>query len=233
MPPHCGRMENVMNARINIFCGHFGSGKTEVSLNYALKLAGEGKKVTIIDLDIVNPYFRTADAKKILNEHGIELIASEFANSNLDMPTVPQEIKKVFCSKESHVIFDVGGDEDGAYALGQYKDFFENEPYRMVFVVSTKRPMTKTCDELFELAQNIEYASRLKFTDIANNTNLGKLTDENTLLSDYDEIKALSEKMGVPVTMQCGLEKSLSKLPQEFDYLKFPMKIYIKMPWEL
>ncbi len=222
-----------MSVRLNVFCGHFGSGKTEVSINYAIKLANEGKKVTIIDLDIVNPYFRTADARKILNEHGIELIASEFANSNLDMPTVPQDIKKVFYDENAYVIFDVGGDDDGAFALGQYNSFFQKEPYRMIFVVSTKRPLTETCDDLYEMARNIEHASRLKFTDIANNTNLGKLTTEDTLLSDYKEIEALSEKMGIPVTMQCGLEKSLSNLPKEFDEQKFPMNIYIKMPWEV
>ena len=103
----------------------------------------------------------------------------------------------------------------------------------MIFVVSTKRPLTGTCDELFEMAKNIEHASRLKFTDIANNTNLGKLTTEDTLLSNYEQISKLSEKMGIPVSMQCGLEKSLSKLPKEFDDRKFPMNIYIKMPWEL
>lgn len=222
-----------MNSRINIFCGHFGSGKTEVSLNYAIKLAEEGKKVTIIDLDIVNPYFRTADAEKILKEHNIELIASEFANSNLDMPTVPSELNKVFCDKERTVIFDVGGDDDGAYALGQYYRFLKDEDYKMVFVVSTKRPMTKTCEDLFEMAKNIEYASRLKFTEIANNTNVGALTDEFTLMSDYDEVEKLSKKLEIPVTMQCGLEKALQGVPENLSDYKFPMRIYIKMPWEM
>ncbi len=221
-----------MSARLNVFCGHYGSGKTEVSVNYAIKLAKEGKKVTIADMDIVNPYFRTADAKKILEEHGIELIASEFANSNLDMPTVPQELKKVFCDSDRTIIFDVGGDDDGAYVLGQYYAYFIKEDYNMTFVVSTKRPMTETCEDLYTLAKNIEYASRLKFTDIANNTNIGKLTDENTLLSDYHIIEDLSEKMNIPVTRQCGDELALSKLPPEMEKDKFLMNIYIKMPWE-
>ena len=177
-----------MPKRLNIFCGHYGSGKTEVSLNFAVKLANEGKKVSIVDMDIVNPYFRTADAKRILEEHGIELIASEFANSNLDIPTVPQEVKKCFYDTEREIVFDVGGDDDGAYALGQFNSFFQNEGYNMHFVVNTKRPLCSNSDELFEMARNIERASRLKFTDISNNTNVGKLTDSDTLLSDYDEI---------------------------------------------
>ena len=222
-----------MTPRLTVFCGHFGSGKTEVSINYAIKLANKGKKVTIVDLDIVNPYFRTADAKKILADNGIELIAPQFANSNLDMPTVPQDIKKVFYDKDREVIFDVGGDDDGAYALGQYIEFFSAEPYRMIFVVSTKRPMTPDAKSLYEMAQSIEYASRLKFTDIANNTNVGKMSDENTLLSDYDEILSLSKKMNIPVSMQCGLESNLVNLPKDLNDNKFPMNIYIKMPWEI
>ena len=221
-----------MDTRLNIFCGHFGSGKTEVSLNYAIKLAREGKKVTIIDIDTVNPYFRTADAKKILKDYDIELIASEFANSNLDIPTVPQDVKKAFCDKSRTVIFDVGGEDDGAYALGQFYSYFKDEPYKMTFVVSTKRPLTKTCEDLYEMAKNIEYASRLKFTDIANNTNLGAFTNEDTLLSDYGEILELAEKMQLNVSMNCGVPKALKNLPQELENTKFPMNIYIKMPWE-
>lgn len=221
-----------MYSRLNIFCGHFGSGKSEVAINYAIKLADEGKNVTVIDMDNVNPYFRTADAKKVLSEHNIELIASEFANSNLDMPTVPQEVKKVFCDTSRTIVFDVGGDDDGAYILGQFNSYFVKEPYKMTLVVSTKRPLTSTAGELYDMAARIEYASRLKFTDIANNTNIGALTAEDTLLSGYDEIKKLSQSLGVPVTMQCGTPKALKNLPPELEKDKFPMKIYIKMPWE-
>lgn len=223
----------MMSARLNVFCGHYGSGKTEVAVNYAINLAKEGKKVIIADMDIVNPYFRTADAKKVLEEYGIELIASEFANSNLDMPTVPQEVKKVFCDKDKTVIFDVGGDDDGAYVLGQYFSYFKEEDYNMTLVVSTKRPMTDNTEDLYNLAKNIEYASRLKFTDIANNTNVGELTDENTLFSDYEIIEELSKKMGIPVTRQCGLPKALSNIGKEYEKDKFLMKIYIKKPWEI
>ncbi len=222
-----------MQKRLNIFCGHYGSGKTEVSLNYAINLAKEGKKVTIVDMDIVNPYFRTADARKMLNEYGIEMIASEFANSNLDIPTIPQEAKKVFFDTDRVIVFDVGGDDDGAFALGQFNSFFQKEEYKMTLVVNTKRPLTGEMAELFDMAKRIEFASRLKFTDIANNTNIGKLTDSKTLMSDYSQIVSLSEKLGIPITMQCGLDVALSELGEEFKKDRFPMQIYIKMPWEI
>ncbi len=222
-----------MQKRLNIFCGHYGSGKTEVSLNYAINLAKQGKKVSIVDMDIVNPYFRTADARKILNEYGIEMIASEFANSNLDIPTIPQEVKKVFFDTDRVIVFDVGGDDDGAFALGQFNSFFQKEEYKMTLVVNTKRPLTGEMSELYDMAKRIEFASRLKFTDIANNTNIGKLTDSKTLMSDYQEIVLLSQKLGIPITMQCGLDTALSELPEELKKDRFPMQIYIKMPWEL
>ena len=148
------------------------------------------------------------------------------------MPTVPQETKKVFCDTSRTVVFDVGGDDDGAYILGQFNSYFMNEDYNMTLVVSTKRPLTETCDELYDMARRIEYASRLKFTQIANNTNLGSLTGEDTLLSGYGEIQKLSEKMSIPICMQCGTPKALEKLPNELQKDKFPMTIYIKKPWE-
>lgn len=222
-----------MGLEFHIFTGHFGSGKTEVALNFAKKSANEGKKVTIIDLDIVNPYFRTADAKKILEENSIKLIASEFATSNLDMPTVAPEVMSAFCASDGVVIFDVGGDEDGAYALGQYNRFFKKENYKMYLVVNTKRPMTNTAHELEEMAKAIEYASRLSFTGIINNTNLGSITDNETLLSDYEQIEKLSERTKIPVVMQSGLPKALEKLPKELSSMAFDMEIMINMPWRM
>ena len=102
-----------MEHRINIFSGHFGSGKTEVALNFAIKQREMGNRVVIVDFDIVNPYFRTNDARGILEEKGIRLIANEYASSNLDMPTVPLNLLSVFDDKDAVIVFDVGGDDDG------------------------------------------------------------------------------------------------------------------------
>ena len=178
-----------MKNRIHIFTGHFGSGKTEVALNFALQEKKKGKDVVIVDLDIVNPYFRTNDARNVLMKNGIKVVANNYASSNVDMPTMPLDILSVFNNDNSVVVFDVGGDDDGALALGQYKQYFDKYGYEMHFIVNTKRPLTRTNDELIEIAERIESASRLKFTDIYNNTNLSDQTDENTLFSGYDEIK--------------------------------------------
>lgn len=221
-----------MEPKFYIFAGHFGSGKTEVALNFAIGLAKQGKKVNIVDLDIVNPYFRSADAEAVLKEHGIRLIVSAFANTNVDLPTVPLDLLKVFYEPDSVTVFDVGGDEDGAFALGQYNRFFVKEPYEMFLVANTKRPMTPEAKDLSDMMTVISCASRLQFTGIINNTNLGAWTDEDTLLSDYEQIKILSDQTGVPVRFHAGLEKAVSGLPEAEREKAFPMQIYIKMPWQ-
>lgn len=221
-----------MEYKIQIFSGHFGSGKTEVALNFAMNQKKLGKKVTIVDFDIVNPYFRTNDAKNILIENGIKLIANDYASTNLDMPTVPLNILSVF-EEDAVVIFDVGGDDDGALALGQYKQYFDKYGYEMHFVVNTKRPLTERCEDLLEIAQRIEKASRLSFTDIYNNTNLSVLTDEKTLFSDYGEIEKLSQKMGILIKKNCGIEAALGNVPEKLKDTVFKMNIFIPKPWEI
>lgn len=222
-----------MEKRIHIFSGHFGSGKTEVALNYAVKEREKGKRVTIIDFDIVNPYFRTNDARKMLNEKGIKLIANSYASSNLDMPTVPLNLLSVFDDNDTVAVFDVGGDDDGALALGQYRKYFEKHGYQMHFVVNTKRPLTEKTEDFLEMANRIKAASRLKFTDIYNNTNLSVQTDENTLFSNYEEIEKLSRETGIKIARNCGTRAALSNVPEKLKETVFEMKIYIPKPWEI
>lgn len=221
-----------MEHGINIFSGHFGSGKTEVALNFAMKQRKNGNEVIIVDFDIVNPYFRTNDARDILEKQGIKVIANNYASSNLDMPTVPLNILSVFDNPNAVVIFDVGGDDDGAFALGQYKRYFDKLGYQMHFVVNTKRPLTETAEDLTEIAERIEKASRLKFTDIYNNTNLSDKTDENTLMSDYAEIEKLSQRLNIKIEKNCGLNTALCGIPETLRDTRFEMEIYIRKPWE-
>jgi len=218
----------LKNQKIHIFTGHYGSGKTEVALNFAIQAANKGEKVTIIDLDTVNPYFRTNDVKTLLQNHGISVIASEFASTNIDMPTVPATVLGVF-ETDGTIIFDVGGDDDGAYALGQYLRFFEDTDYQMHLVINSRRPLTATSKEMVDMAVNIQSASRLKITDIYNNTNLAKETDEDILLSGIDEIEKAAQVLGVEVAKHCGKEDVIRGIdPQK----AFKMQIYIKMPFE-
>ena len=188
--------------RITLFAGHYGSGKTNIAVNYALKLAEEGKPVSIADLDIVNPYFRTADSAKVLEEAGVRLISPQFANSNVDLPALPAEAYRLITDKRSYGIMDIGGDDRGAYALGRYvPSIVEENNYRMVFVANCYRPLTRTPEEAMEVMREIEAACSLRFTDIVNNSNLGSETDTDTVLQSLDYIGKLSEISGLPIFM--------------------------------
>ena len=201
--------------RLTLFAGHYGSGKTNIAVNYALHLAGLGKKTCIADLDIVNPYFRTKDSARELAEAGVELISPRFANSNVDLPALPAEAYRLVEDKSTWGVMDIGGDDRGAYALGRYTPFIRQENnYRMVFVANCYRPLTRTADEAMEVMREIEQACSLEFTDIVNNSNLGTETTVQTVLDSLDFARTLSEKSGLPIfmhTVRWDLADELSK----------------------
>ena len=186
--------------RLTLFAGHYGSGKTNIAVNYALLLAAEGKKVCIGDLDIVNPYFRTKDSQKVLEQAGVELISPQFANSNVDLPALPAEAYRLVEDKSVYGIMDIGGDDRGAYALGRYVPAIKAENnYRMIFVANCYRPLTRTPQEALEVMREIEAACGLNFTDIVNNSNLGPETTADTVLSAIDYMETLSKLSGLPI----------------------------------
>ena len=190
----------MQHKRLTLFAGHYGSGKTNIAVNYALQLAKEGKKVCIADLDIVNPYFRTADSAKDFEKAGITLVSPKFANSNVDLPALPAEAYRLVEDKSCYGIMDIGGDDRGAYALGRYVPFIKEENnYRMVFVANCYRPLTRTPQDALEVMREIESACGLAFTDIVNNSHLGNYTDASTLRDSESYVDRLSRLSGLPV----------------------------------
>ena len=186
--------------RLTLFAGHYGSGKTNIAVNYALHLAKEGKQVVIADLDIVNPYFRTKDSAKVLEEAGVKLISPQFANSNVDLPALPAEAYRLVQDRSIYGIMDIGGDDRGAYALGRYVPTLKEEDnYRMVFVANASRPLTRTPEEALEVMREIEAACGLAFTDIINNTNLASETTPETVLDSAAYVEKLSRLSGLPI----------------------------------
>ena len=195
---------------MTLFAGHYGSGKTNIAVNYALHLAGEGKKVCIADLDIVNPYFRTKDSEKQLSAAGVDLISPQFANSNVDLPALPAEAYRLVEDRSSYGIMDIGGDDRGAYALGRYVPYILQENnYRMVFVANCYRPLTRTPEEAMEVMAEIEAACGLKFTDLINNANLGWETEAGTVLASIDYMEKLSQLSGLPIWLHTA-EKAVA-----------------------
>ena len=188
--------------RLTLFAGHYGSGKTNIAVNYALKLAGEGKKVCIADLDIVNPYFRTKDSEAELKKAGVELISPQFANTNVDLPALPAESYRLVQDKSTFGVMDIGGDDRGAYALGRFTPFIlEENDYRMAFVVNFCRPLTTTAEEALEVMREIETACGLSFTCIVHNTNLGPETTVQTVMGAQDKLNSLCSLSGLPLWM--------------------------------
>jgi len=190
----------VEHKRLTLFAGHYGSGKTNIAVNYAIALAKEGKPVCIADLDIVNPYFRTKDSAEELAAAGVTLVSPQFANSNVDLPALPAEAYRLVTDRNTFGIMDIGGDDRGAYALGRYVPaILEENNYRMVFVANCYRPLTRTPEEAMEVMAEIEEACKLKFTDLINNSNLGPETSAQTVLDSLDFMERLSSLSGLPI----------------------------------
>lgn len=190
--------------RLTLFAGHYGSGKTNIAINYAVWLKEQGLPVTIADLDIVNPYFRVQDSEKLLRETGIPLIVSEYAGTNLDAPAMPKEAYWLVSDPSMYGVIDVGGDDRGALALGRYvPEILEENDYEMLLVANKARPLTRTVDDTIVVLREIEEACGLPCTALANNTNLGPDTTVQDVLDSVQYIEELSRRTGLPVKMTC------------------------------
>ena len=204
--------------RLTLFAGHYGSGKTNIAVNYALHLAKEGKQVVIADLDIVNPYFRTKDSAAVLENAGVTLISPRFANSNVDLPALPAESYRLVQDKSVYGIMDIGGDDRGAYALGRYVPaLLEENNYRMVFVANCNRPLTRTPEDALEVMREIEAACGLRFTDIINNSNLASETTPETVLESQSYVDALSKLSGLPIFATTAVTEVAEKLNGQLE----------------
>ena len=214
--------------RITLFAGHYGSGKTNIAVNYAKFIRNQGFDVDIIDLDIVNPYFRTKDSEDDLKKYGIGLVSSEYANTNLDAPALPKEIYGEIAEKSKKLVIDVGGDDRGAVALGRFApDILAENDYEMLFVVNFYRPLTKTAEEAAEIMREIELAGHIPFTGIVHNSNIGDETSLSDVNKKECELKKLSEISKLPITMTTISENVYNSVVNcDFFKLKLQDKYY-------
>lgn len=217
--------------RVNIVTGHYGSGKTNLALNLALMLAGEGRQTCIVDLDIVNPYFRTNDQRALLEQHGIRVIAPIYANTNLDIPALPAEINAVFDDKKYTILLDVGGDDAGAAALGRYADeILRENDYRHFYVVNFRRPLTGSPEQAVGILREIEAAGRVKADAIINNTNLAVDTGRQTVQESIEKTDRLCRLTGLPLAFTSVRDDLAPALQKEAPFV-LPVKIFIHVPW--
>ena len=214
--------------RLTLFVGHYGSGKTNVAVNYARYLAAEGKQVCIADLDIVNPYFRTADSMELLKKSGVDVIVPPYANTNVDLPALPAEAYRLVEDRLTYGVMDIGGDDRGAYALGRYRPYIlAEDDYRMAFVTNPYRPLTRTPEDALEILHQIEAACGIKVTDIVNNANLCGETTPQTLLESLDYMAKLSRLSGLPVWLHTATREVAQALAGKLEPL-LPMELQAK-----
>jgi len=216
--------------RVSVFAGHYGSGKTNIAINYALMLKEKGNDVALADLDIVNPYFRSKDSEAELNSRGIRLISSEFANSNVDLPALPADTYSIIDNHEVFAVLDVGGDDRGALALGRYVPSIVGENnYDMFFVINKYRPLTKTPELTIEVMQEIEQAAGVKFTAIVNNSNLGRETSAEDVENSFSYAEEVSRLAGIPVAFTT-VNEEISKEVNGENIV--PISLFVEQSWQ-
>ncbi len=194
-----------------VLLGSFGSGKSELGLNLAVQKAKEGP-CTVVDLDVINPYFRISERGDVLTPAGVELIMPPFALEKIEIMSLSARVYSVFSPGEGNVIFDIGGDDVGSIALGQYKPRFDAIPkdrIHVLFIVNPMRPTAADLPSALDTLYKIQYVSRMAVTGIVNNANLAGETDVSHLLEGYELVKGLSEQTGIPVWGTCGRQEVL------------------------
>lgn len=217
--------------RVTLLAGHYGSGKTNIAVNLAMRQKAAGYSVTVADLDIVNPYYRTKDSEDELKAAGIPLISSPFANSNVDLPALPQELYRIVDETDEHMVVDIGGDDRGAYALGRFSSQLKAEnDYEMILVINCYRPLTGDEKETAEIMGEIEAAGHLPFTAIINNSNLGAATEPKDVLSSLAYAEAVAKETGLPLLATTVWDELYPRLEGEIDHL-IPLKLQRKRLW--
>ena len=219
----------MFDKRITLFCGHYGSGKTNIAVNVAVNLSQTNKNIALADLDIVNPYFRTKDSSKQLSEKGIRLICSEYANSNVDIPALPQDIYAITDDKTLKCVVDIGGDDRGAFVLGRISEKIVSEnDYDMLMVINSYRPLTRDTESTLEVLREIETAAKIKFTGLINNSNLGEETTKEDVISSFSYAQEISKASGLDIVATTVKEELFVSLKNEIENL-FPLRLQDKI----
>lgn len=225
------QLEQLPSARVIVVVGNYGSGKTEISLNLALKMASRGEQVSLVDLDIVNPYFRSSEHTQMLQEHGIKVFAPMYAMTTVDVPSLPANIQAVFADKSRRVIFDVGGDDTGAAALGQYKPYFDQDDVQVLFVVNAFRPLSGDADAVCDLMTRIEGRSRLAPTSLVNNANVAWETQQCDLAHGEQLLSEVSQRTNIPVDYLCAKADIMEELPANLSGQRITIDILMRPDW--
>ncbi len=216
--------------RLTIVTGHYGTGKTEFSVNLALALAAEGERVALADLDIVNPYFRSRERRELLEAAGVRLIATPQALADADVPALPAELSSIFEDRTVRGVLDVGGDPSGARVLARYRPKILQEDHQLLYVVNANRPEVRTPEATLQYLRGIEAVTGLSCAGLVNNTHLCGETTPEDIRRGAALAEAVSQETGIPVVCHTAEARLLDQLR---DLDPFPMEIRMKKPWEI
>ena len=213
-----------------IYAGNYGSGKTELSINTALKMAASNKRTILVDMDIVNPYFRSSEHEEMLTRQGIRVVKPCFANTMVDVPSLPAEIFTPFDSPIDHGIYDAGGDPVGAAALGQLSEKFAEvwEDTEFLYVINTFRPLQETAESVAEMLRQIEGTSKMKVTGLVNNANIAVYTEPDMVRQGQEIVEQVSRITGIPQKFTSILEKNAQLVTWGEVY---PINLYMRPDW--
>ena len=218
--------------RIRLFIGHYGSGKSEVSINYVTKLREQVEgEVALADLDVVNVYFRSREKKDLMKNLGITPIDSSINTTTLDLPAVSAEIMRPLNDKSVNYVIDVGGDNVGGKVVGRFANQFNSNDYDMFYVVNANREKTQTAKEVLQYIDAIEATSKLKVTGLINNTHMLKETTVEDVLKGQYVAREVSKIRNIPIKYISCLESIVDKLPKDLEGDILPMKLYLREEW--
>ncbi len=222
-----------------VLVGNYGSGKTEIAINLAVKAAGEGLRTLVIDLDKVNDYFRMSDKVSLLAEKQINLVSPTFAGQGVTPSSMSAAVASAFTDGWDLVIFDVGGDAAGALSLGRYHPDFEawEGDLAVYDIVNVFRPMSETPEKILKLKEQLEGFARLPVTALVNNSNLLNYASAGDLRRGFGVIRETSERSGLPVALTTGrrefLEEFLADGPDpRFVGQALALETYMHRSWE-
>jgi hypothetical protein len=218
-----------VNGKLTIICGHYGSGKTNFAINYAIDEARKGKKITLADMDVVNPYFTSSEYSDVLRKNNINVISPTFAVTNMDIPAIPASMGSLFDSSDD-VIIDAGGDDAGAIVLGRFSEMIRGREYTMLYVTNMYRPFTSDAEGSVDILRDIEKVCGLKASAVVNNSHLKDLTTPSIITDSIGYAKDVANKAGIPLLFTVVPRSMTSKLSKEENF--YPVDVYVKAIWE-
>jgi hypothetical protein len=218
--------------RVTLFIGAYGSGKSEISLNFAFWLRSQNKKVTLVDLDIINPYYRTVDARITAEAKSIRVIAPPFAGTNVDVPAVPPDINSIFDDPSRHAVLDIGGEDMGARVVSMLKMHLRQmtSSFALYMVVNPYRPFNETADQVEKTAQSLSSATGLELTGLVHNANLLEAGGASLLSDSWFVVKQAADRLALPVVFAAAMHETIppswgDKTPEGIPLLRLDRKI--------